>query len=72
MNDEAKLVLLGTWMALFVVFAGRKFTQPIKVPLLFTTNSNMEASKRVLANLLQVSECFITNHMWSGLLVVEG
>ncbi|XP_013583623.1 PREDICTED: uncharacterized protein LOC106292557 [Brassica oleracea var. oleracea] len=30
MNDEAKLVLLGTWMALFVVFAGRKFTQPIK------------------------------------------
>lgn len=30
MNDEAKLVLLGTWMALFVVFSGRKFTQPIK------------------------------------------
>ncbi|EOA38392.1 hypothetical protein CARUB_v10009958mg [Capsella rubella] len=30
MNDEAKLVLLGTWMALFLVFAGRKFTQPIK------------------------------------------
>ncbi|CAN8291065.1 unnamed protein product [Cochlearia groenlandica] len=30
MNDEAKLVLLGTWMTLFVVFAGRKFTQPIK------------------------------------------
>ncbi|CAH8388036.1 unnamed protein product [Eruca vesicaria subsp. sativa] len=30
MNDEVKLVLLGTWMALFVVFAGRKFTQPIK------------------------------------------
>ncbi|CAF1928498.1 hypothetical protein HID58_066090 [Brassica napus] len=30
MNDEAKLVSLGTWMALFVVFTGRKFTQPIK------------------------------------------
>ncbi|KAL1218728.1 hypothetical protein V5N11_028868 [Cardamine amara subsp. amara] len=30
MNDEGKLVLLGTWMALFVLFAGRKFTQPIK------------------------------------------
>uniref|UniRef100_A0A1J3IPQ5 Uncharacterized protein n=1 Tax=Noccaea caerulescens TaxID=107243 RepID=A0A1J3IPQ5_NOCCA len=30
MNDEAKLVLLGTWMTLFLVFAGRKFTQPIK------------------------------------------
>ena len=41
MNDEAKLVLLGTWMALFVVFAGRKFTQPIKVHLLFTEDSYM-------------------------------
>ncbi|CAN6888370.1 unnamed protein product [Brassica oleracea var. botrytis] len=30
MNDEAKLVFLGTWMALFVEFYGRKFTQPIK------------------------------------------
>ncbi|KFK44684.1 hypothetical protein AALP_AA1G290200 [Arabis alpina] len=30
MNNEAKLVLLGTWMALFILFAGRKFTQPIK------------------------------------------
>lgn len=41
MNDEAKLVLLGTWMALFVVFSGRKFTQPIKVHLLFTEDSYM-------------------------------
>ncbi|KAG5385304.1 hypothetical protein IGI04_036774 [Brassica rapa subsp. trilocularis] len=30
MNDEAKLVFLGTWIALFVVFSGRQFTQPIK------------------------------------------
>ncbi|RID46299.1 hypothetical protein BRARA_I02971 [Brassica rapa] len=30
MNDEAKLVFLGTWMAFFVVFSGRQFTQPIK------------------------------------------
>lgn len=31
MDDGTKLTLLGVWMALFVVFAGRKFTQPIKV-----------------------------------------
>ena len=31
MDDGAKLGLLGSWMALFVIFAGRKFTQPIKV-----------------------------------------
>lgn len=34
MDDGAKTALLGTWMALFVIFAGRKFTQPIKVPSL--------------------------------------
>lgn len=31
MDDGLKATLLGLWMALFVVFAGRKFTQPIKV-----------------------------------------
>ncbi|KAL5733854.1 hypothetical protein ACOSP7_031715 [Xanthoceras sorbifolium] len=30
MDDGIKLTLLGSWMALFVIFAGRKFTQPIK------------------------------------------
>ncbi|VVA38376.1 PREDICTED: NADH dehydrogenase, partial [Prunus dulcis] len=30
MDDGTKLSLLGTWMALFVIFAGRKFAQPIK------------------------------------------
>lgn len=30
LDDGTKLVLLGSWMALFAVFAGRKFTQPIK------------------------------------------
>ncbi|KAI3467812.1 hypothetical protein Pfo_024475 [Paulownia fortunei] len=30
MDEGTKLTLLGVWMALFVVFAGRKFTQPIK------------------------------------------
>lgn len=32
MDDGVKLNLLASWMALFVIFAGRKFTQPIKVP----------------------------------------
>lgn len=31
MDDGVKLSLLGSWMVLFVIFAGRKFTQPIKV-----------------------------------------
>jgi hypothetical protein len=31
MDDGAKLGLLGVWMALFTVFAARKFQQPIKV-----------------------------------------
>lgn len=30
MDDGAKVILLGVWMALFVIFAGRKFYQPIK------------------------------------------
>lgn len=30
MDDGVKSSLLGLWMALFIVFAGRKFTQPIK------------------------------------------
>lgn len=31
MDDGVKITLLGVWMTLFVVFAGRKFFQPIKV-----------------------------------------
>lgn len=31
MDDGVKVSLLGVWMALFVIFAARKFTQPIKV-----------------------------------------
>lgn len=30
MDDGVKITLLSTWMALFVLFAGRKFTQSIK------------------------------------------
>lgn len=29
-DDGVKSSLLGLWMALFIVFAGRKFTQPMK------------------------------------------
>lgn len=35
MDEGTKLALLGVWMALFVLFAGRKFTQPIKVEYIF-------------------------------------
>ena len=38
MNDEVKVPLLGLWMALFVIFAGRKFSQPIKVDLFNSLN----------------------------------
>ncbi|XP_061999854.1 cytochrome b6-f complex iron-sulfur subunit, chloroplastic-like [Rosa rugosa] len=31
MDDGVKLSLLGSWMALFVLFAGRKFSKPIKI-----------------------------------------
>lgn len=34
MDDGVKTTLLGLWMGLFVIFAGRKFTQPIKVVLI--------------------------------------
>ncbi|ESQ34044.1 hypothetical protein EUTSA_v10008446mg [Eutrema salsugineum] len=57
MNDEAKLVLLGTWMALFVVFAGRKFTQPIKDDIgdksVFTFMSLSEDEKKALVAKLE-------------------
>lgn len=35
MDDGVKVALLGVWMALFVVFAGRKFSQPVKVDSLY-------------------------------------
>ncbi|XP_052205931.1 uncharacterized protein LOC127810462 [Diospyros lotus] len=30
MDNGVKTTLLGLWMALFIIFAGRKFTQPVK------------------------------------------
>ncbi|CAH8253748.1 unnamed protein product [Arabidopsis lyrata] len=57
MNDEVKLVLLGTWMALFLVFAGRKFTQPIKDDIgdksVFTFMSLSENEKKATVKKLE-------------------
>ncbi|KAG7593154.1 hypothetical protein ISN45_Aa01g019720 [Arabidopsis thaliana x Arabidopsis arenosa] len=57
MNDEVKLVLLGTWMALFLVFAGRKFTQPIKDDIgdksVFTFMSLSEDEKKAIVEKLK-------------------
>ncbi|GLT46406.1 hypothetical protein SLA2020_201580 [Shorea laevis] len=52
MDDGVKLTLLGSWMALFVIFAGRKFTQPIKDDIgdksIFMFNSLPEVEKKAL------------------------
>ncbi|KAM2865941.1 hypothetical protein COP2_022058 [Malus domestica] len=52
MDNGVKLSLLGSWMALFVIFAGRKFTQPIKDDtgdkFVFTFNSLPEDEKKAL------------------------
>lgn len=51
MDDKAKLGLLGVWMALFAVFASRKFTQPIKDDIgdksIFMFNAKSEEEKAV-------------------------
>uniref|UniRef100_A0A2P2L6C5 Uncharacterized protein LOC105129096 n=1 Tax=Rhizophora mucronata TaxID=61149 RepID=A0A2P2L6C5_RHIMU len=50
MDDGVKLSLLASWMALFVIFAGRKFTQPIKDDIgdksIFMFNSLPEEEKK--------------------------
>lgn len=57
MDEGTKLSLLGLWMALFVVFAGRKFTQPIKDDIgdksVFMFYSLPEEEKRALLAKLQ-------------------
>ncbi|XWS54095.1 hypothetical protein CRYUN_Cryun10bG0059200 [Craigia yunnanensis] len=57
MDDGVKLTLLGSWMALFVIFAGRKFTQPIKDDIgdksVFTFNSLPEDEKKALIEKLE-------------------
>lgn len=48
MDDGVQLNLLALWMALFVIFAGRKFTQPIKVPsCVFFPNHYIDATDLV-------------------------
>ncbi|KAL5546773.1 hypothetical protein UlMin_006460 [Ulmus minor] len=57
MDEGVKLTLLGSWMALFVIFAGRKFFQPIKDDIgdksVFTFNSLPEGEKRALIEKLE-------------------
>lgn len=57
MDDGVKLTLLGSWMALFVLFAGRKFTQPIKDDIgdksVFMFNSLPENEKKALIEKLE-------------------
>lgn len=57
MDDGAKLTLLASWMALFVIFAGRKFTQPIKDDIgdksVFMFNSLPDDEKKALIENLE-------------------
>ncbi|KAL3500953.1 hypothetical protein ACH5RR_035402 [Cinchona calisaya] len=57
MDDGVKVTLLGVWMALFVVFAGRKFFQPIKDDIgdksIFMFNALPEEEKKALVNKLE-------------------
>ncbi|KAI3694125.1 hypothetical protein L1987_77086 [Smallanthus sonchifolius] len=57
MDDGLKVGLLGVWMALFVIFAARKFTQPIKDDIgdksVFTFNALPEEEKTALIQKLE-------------------
>ncbi|KAK4753654.1 hypothetical protein SAY87_001758 [Trapa incisa] len=57
MDDGLKTFLLGSWMALFVIFAGRKFTQPVKDDIgdksVFMFNSLAEDEKMALIEKLE-------------------
>lgn len=52
MDDGSKVTLLGIWMTLFIVFAGRKFSQPIKDDIgdksVFMFNALPEVEKEAL------------------------
>ncbi|KAI4368540.1 hypothetical protein MLD38_017087 [Melastoma candidum] len=60
MDDGTKTALLGTWMALFVIFAGRKFTQPIKDDIgdksVFIFNALPEEEKQALIEKLELQK----------------
>nr|KYP69013.1 hypothetical protein KK1_022663 [Cajanus cajan] len=57
MDDGVKLTLLASWMTLFVIFAGRKFTQPIKDDIgdksVFVFNSLREDERKALLEKLE-------------------
>ncbi|KAJ6712530.1 F3H9.20 PROTEIN [Salix purpurea] len=57
MDDGVKLALLASWMTLFVIFAGRKFTQPIKDDIgdksVFMFNSLPDDEKKALIKKLE-------------------
>ncbi|GMH30483.1 hypothetical protein Nepgr_032326 [Nepenthes gracilis] len=57
MDDGVKLSLLGIWMALFVIFAGRKFSQPVKDDIgdksVFIFNALSEEEKKALLQRLE-------------------
>ncbi|GAB4828521.1 hypothetical protein Ancab_018180 [Ancistrocladus abbreviatus] len=57
MDYGVKLSLLGVWMALFIIFAARKFTQPIKDDIgdksVFMFNSLKEEEKKALLKKLE-------------------
>ncbi|KAA8529979.1 hypothetical protein F0562_034417 [Nyssa sinensis] len=57
MDDGVKVNLLALWMALFVIFAGRKFTQPIKDDIgdksVFMFNALAEEEKKALIEKLE-------------------
>ncbi|KAK6922474.1 Protein of unknown function DUF2301 [Dillenia turbinata] len=57
MDEGVKLSLLGSWMALFIIFAARKFTQPIKDDIgdksVFIFNALPENEKKALIEKLE-------------------
>ncbi|XP_028800964.1 uncharacterized protein LOC114756181 [Neltuma alba] len=57
MDNEVKLALLAAWMVLFVIFAGRKFTQPVKDDIgdksVFMFNSLPDDDKAALLEKLE-------------------
>ncbi|KZV38786.1 hypothetical protein F511_27139 [Dorcoceras hygrometricum] len=62
MDDGTKSTILGVWMVLFVVFAGRKFTQPIKDDIgdksVFIFNALPDSEKAVLLQKLEEQNYF--------------
>ncbi|KAG9446517.1 hypothetical protein H6P81_012645 [Aristolochia fimbriata] len=60
MDNNGKLSALGIWIALFVIFAARKFTQPIKDDIgdksVFMYNALPEEEKKALLQKLEMEQ----------------